>query len=189
MRESLFFALCLLTISNPTVAGQPAEHQRFQNWDTYAWFADNGQFAFCAANAEYESGTNLMVSLGCAGLLLSVDVFGHDLTPGQSMPVVLHVDEETWFSPINAEIHGEPGNNLLLVRFGWDGEAFQALRQGNRMTMIWPTTGYDFGLDGSHRALGVVMECVHRHLDGGLDADEPASWAGRSIPHASCQRR
>ncbi len=190
MRTGLLLILCLFVVVRPAAAQYQPDYEvqqyALQNWELFTMELAPDEFSYCGARAHHGEETALLISIGCTGLQVSVEAFGQRLAPGQAFPVIVHIDMETVFAPIQATVYGPPGDNILLIQFGWDSEAFEALRRGNTLTVLARDFGYDFFLTGSSRALAQVDQCAVSHMQRGLSADRPALWQRSPAFHAAC---
>lgn len=175
MRLCLILALCLLAVPNTASARRAIDLIHVGTWDVFTWLTEGDRFAYCGAHPTQGNQSEMMVSIGCAGLLISVDFRGMPLAPGQIIPVAAHVDQQAWFGPLEAQVFGQPGNNTLLVRFGWDRAALEALRRGNQVTVIVQDRAADYSLAGSSAALTQLVQCGQRYLGRNLSNDPP-TW-------------
>ncbi len=164
MRGGFVLLLCLLVLVGPARAGYAVDRGTVGNWDTFTWITDADQFAFCGTQRALESGGVMFVSVGAAGLLMSVDVLNQSLPHGQVLPVTLLVDQG-WQNRYDAEIRAQAGTPIVMIRFGWDTAAFNALRNGNRLALTAGQFGHDYSLAGSNNALTYIRDCAERQLN------------------------
>ena len=167
MRAGLVLLFCLLSFAAPARAGYALEVGRIGNWDTITWMTDSHRFAYCGAQRQLDGGGAMFVSVGAAGLLMSVDLLNQSLAPGRDLAVVLRVDQ-SWSNGYDAQVQGQPGSSILMIRLGWDTAAFDALRGGNWLALLSQHFGYDVSLAGSNDALTHIRDCAERHINRSL---------------------
>ncbi|MCB9959286.1 MAG: hypothetical protein H6843_11845 [Rhodospirillaceae bacterium] len=170
MRFAPLLGLWLALVPAGAEAGRMTDHGQVGAWETFTWFTDAGEFSYCAAVTTDQAGRELFISVGRDGLAFSIDAPGQRLQQGRVMPVIVHIDEETVFAPVDAAVFGPPGQNVLLVELGWDERAFPALRYGHQLTLISQEFGYDYSLAGSGPAFELMDRCAVCHLGGPLPA-------------------
>ncbi|MCA8908098.1 MAG: hypothetical protein KDA49_08540 [Rhodospirillaceae bacterium] len=181
MRVALVLGLWLAIACTPAQAGRMTDHEQVGAWETFTWFTDAGEFSYCAAVTTDQAGRELFISVGRDGLAFSIDAPGQRLQQGQVMPVMVHIDEQTVFAPVDARVFGQPGQNLLLVELGWDERIFPALRFGRQLTLISQQFGYDYGLAGAGPALEVMDRCAACYIGSPLPA-APAGTPPQACP-------
>lgn len=163
MRRGLSLLACFLCLTGMGDGGYPLNQGYVGHWQTFTWMTDADQFVYCAAGQELRSGGQMLISMGVSGMVMSVDVQGQHLVAERPLTINLHVLEK-WHGRYDAQVLGEPGANTLLVRFGWDTAAFEALRRGPRLTLSTPDFGYDYDLRGSDTALTHIGRCADHYL-------------------------
>lgn len=164
MVRRLALLVILIGFATPTAAGYPVDERRLGNWSVFTWMSDTHQFAFCAARISYPDGRETLISIGAGGLLMTGDISGSELSPGQVIPTVVRVDED-WHAPYSAVIRGDPAAPMVLIQFGWDPGAFDALRQGATMTLLTERLAYDFLLLSPDGAFQHMRSCAETHLN------------------------
>ena len=115
MRFAPLLGLWLALVPAGAEAGRMTDHGQVGAWETFTWFTDAGEFSYCAAVTTDQAGRELFISVGRDGLAFSIDAPGQRLQQGRVMPVIVHIDEETVFAPVDAAVFGPPGQNVLLV--------------------------------------------------------------------------
>lgn len=188
----LIIILSLLAIARPAAAQYQPDYDILQipleDWEVFTWNVAPNQFAYCGARAHYDKETVFLVSLGCGGMGMSVEIPGQRLPPGASFPVIVHIDMQTVYAPIQATVGGLPGDNLLLIRFGWDPAAFEALRHGQRLTVLARDFGYDYILTGSSQALTEADACAQAHIHHSIASGTPGPRGSNPAFDAVCSQ-
>ena len=166
MRSRLVLLVCLLALTGQARAGYPVDQRAFGNWEVFAWYSDAHVFTYCGARSSYDNGITMLVSIGASGLLMSIDSPTLYLSPLPSYPVFARIDR-FWSGQYNAEVLRQPGTNMVLISFGWDDSAFNALRAGHWVALESRDFAYEFSLAGTNQAFSQMGYCVERHLARG----------------------
>ena len=165
---AVLIALCVLP--HTATAGRATDGAQYGVWQVFTWWRDNGDFSHCALTNQGSGLNRVMISMGAGGLLLSFDMTGRVIRPGESVEVLAHVDQQAWFGPLYGRVFALENPPDVLLDFDWDQTFFQGLRNGRMLTIIDPQrqVAYDVPLNGSAPAIDHMNQCSWRHQGRGF---------------------
>lgn len=165
---------CALLVSSQAM-GAEMRNARFGAWYAGAYTNDQtGQFSHCAANASYNSGITLFLSVNSNfGWSMGFANRTWSLPVGQNIPITYVVDN---YAPRSASAR-VINKDMVIVLLPDDVGLFQQFRIGNILRVNTGSNTSEFRLTGTANLLNVLLNCARTR--GDLSA--PAV-AARSAP-------
>lgn len=143
-------------------------------WTTRAVTAPDGAFAYCVAQARYDSGHVLVFARTRAGNLnLALGIPGGKLPKDERWTVTVGIDGTLSRETVAVAAM----DDLLVIPAGPDGDLFARLGSGRELTVQSAADRISFRLKGTKAALAELKRCA--------DADGAGFAAKRSGPVAS----
>jgi hypothetical protein len=132
--------------------------------------------AYCATQNQYDSGLALVLARNPQGETnIGISVPGAEFAQGTRFPVQVSVDggTERQFDAVAAD------GSMILIQTGRDGELYEQLRRGSRLTVRGPDDDAIFALKGTSQALADLQTCAER-IASGAPAQGPGQAQGQA---------
>ncbi len=162
------FITALMPFLTSHAKGGVIERISVAGWEGAAYTSETGRFSHCAVSAKYKSGIELIFSVSddySWRIGFVSDAF--NMTKGQSIDITYFIDTNR-----PRFVHGRAiSKTSVVVELPSTTEVFDQFRSGKLLNVIAVGRSLGFNLDGTHRALSELIECISRNKGRAGPAD------------------